>query len=398
MMAQSIDEQIWKEVPISDRLLTDVSGPTTTYWTFVWTNLKKNAFALAGLIMTFFLLIFSFIGPYLSKHDYSTQNLTHANIPPRFDIYKVSDDMFVFVHGDYRLYEVSENGEVFDRLDPIVDSPSERLRIYDVNGGILKLDFSYAALGTEANPDGVKFKLDMEDQTLERHGRVMNKTHLMGTDSLGRDFMTRMMQGGRISLSIAFIATIVNFIIGVLYGGVSGYFGGSVDRVLMRFVDLISAIPLVLYVILLSVIIGSGYSAIIIAIGSVYWINMARIVRAQVIRLKGEMFVKASKALGASPSRIIFKHLIPNATGQIVVTMTMMVPGAIFTEAFLSFVGLGINAPSASWGTLASDALGGLGIYPFQLLIPSVAITLTILAIHYLGDGLRDALDPKLRV
>lgn len=397
-MVHDMNEQLWEEVPVSERSTIEASGQTTAYWPSVWMKFRKNVTAMVGLVMTVLLLIISYFGPYLSGYDHSTQKLTHANIPPRFDIYRVSDTMYIFVHGDYRLYEVSEKGEVYQRLDPVVDSPSERFRIYDVEGSSLKLDFSSAALGAGADPDRAKFKLVLEDRTLEKYNRVMNKTNLLGTDSLGRDFMTRLMHGGRISLSIAFMATIVNFIIGVLYGGISGYFGGRLDHVMMRFIDLISAIPLVLYVILLSVVIGSGFGAIIIAIGSVYWVNMARIVRAQVIKLKGEMFVKASKALGASATRIIFRHLIPNSTAQIVVTMTMMVPGAIFTEAFLSFVGLGINAPSASWGTLASDALGGLGIYPYQLLIPSVAITLTILAIHYFGDGLRDALDPKMRV
>jgi oligopeptide transport system permease protein len=214
---------------------------------------------------------------------------------------------------------------------------------------------------------------------------------------MGRDVLARVMYGARISLSIALIATLVNFFIGVLYGGISGYIGGRIGNTMMRIVDIITAIPLMLYVILLTVIIGTGFKSIVIALGSVYWVNMARIVRGQVLSLKEQEFVLAAKTLGAKTSRIMLRHLIPNVMGPIIVSMTMMIPSAIFTEAFLSFIGLGVNPPMASWGTLANDALSGIRTYPYQLFFPSLAISLTMLAFNFFSDGLQNALDPKMR-
>ena len=185
--------------------------------------------------------------------------------------------------------------------------------------------------------------------------------------------------------------------IGVLYGGISGYFGGLVDNIMMRIVEAIYAIPMTIYVILIMIVLKPGLTSIIIALTISFWVTMARIVRGQIISLKEQEFVLAAKTIGASPLRIILKHLIPNCIGTIIVTLTLSVPDAIFQEAFLSFIGLGIAPPLASWGSLASDALGGYQLYPYQLAFPAIAICLTMLAFNLLGDGLRDALDPKMR-
>nr|WP_132247365.1 ABC transporter permease [Marinisporobacter balticus] len=235
------------------------------------------------------------------------------------------------------------------------------------------------------------------DQNLLRGNEGPSEDHLFGTDAHGRDLYVRVLYGARISLVVAVVATIVNFFIGILYGGISGYMGGRVDNIMMRIVDIISTIPLVLYAIILMVVIGSGLKSIIITLGTIYWVKMARIVRGQILSLKEQEYVLAAKTLGASIGRILFRHLIPNAMGSIIVTMTMMIPSAIFTESFLSFIGLGVSAPMSSWGSLASDALGGLRSYPYQLFFPSAAICITMLAFNFLGDGLRDALDPRLR-
>ncbi|MBQ7543807.1 MAG: ABC transporter permease [Synergistaceae bacterium] len=222
-------------------------------------------------------------------------------------------------------------------------------------------------------------------------------SHWFGTDMFGRDLFVRVMYGARISLAVGFVASIISLFIGVTYGGISGFVGGKTDNLMMSIVDVIYSVPMMIYVILLMVVLGPGLKSIFITLGISYWAPMARIVRAEVLRLKNEEFILAARVLGASPSRILFRHLIPNAMGPVLVTLTFSIPGAIFTEAFLSFVGLGVSAPMASWGVLSSDAVGSLAIYPYQLFFPAGAISITILAFNFLGDGLRDALDPKLR-
>jgi oligopeptide transport system permease protein len=235
------------------------------------------------------------------------------------------------------------------------------------------------------------------DQTLANANQLPSAAHWFGTDNLGRDLATRVCYGARISLAIGIVASLINLGIGVLYGGISGYFGGRIDSVMMRIVDILYGIPLLLYVILLMVVLKPGLLNVFIALGLVYWLRMARIVRAQVLGLKELEFVLAARVLGASPRRLIFGHLLPNSLGPIIVTLTLSIPEAIFIEAFLSFIGLGVSAPMASWGVLASEGVVTLRSYPFQLLWPAIAISLTMLGFNFLGDGLRDALDPRMR-
>jgi oligopeptide transport system permease protein len=235
------------------------------------------------------------------------------------------------------------------------------------------------------------------DQNFEVANAGPSSDHWFGTDTHGRDLFIRVLYGARISLTVGIVASIINLLIGVLYGGIAGYFGGRVDNIMMRIVDVLYTIPLVLYVILLMVVIGSGLKSILIAIGTVYWIPMARIVRGQILTLKEQEYVMATKVLGASHTRTLLLHLLPNTMGTIIVTMTMSIPQAIFTEAFLSFIGLGVSDPMASWGVLAHTGLASIRVHPYQLFFPSLAISLTILAFNFLGDGLRDALDPRMR-
>ena len=222
-------------------------------------------------------------------------------------------------------------------------------------------------------------------------------SHWFGTDMFGRDLLVRVLYGARISLAVGFLASFISLFIGVIYGGISGFAGGKTDNVMMSIVDVIYSVPVMIYVILLMVVVGPGLKSIFITLGISYWTPMARIVRAEVMRLKNEEFILAARVIGASPRRILLRHLIPNAMGSVLVTLTFSIPGAIFTESFLSFVGLGVSAPMASWGVLCSDAVGALSVYPWQLFFPAGAISITILAFNFLGDGLRDALDPKLR-
>lgn len=235
------------------------------------------------------------------------------------------------------------------------------------------------------------------DQVLADANQPPSAQHWFGTDNLGRDLFTRVLYGARISLSIGIVASLINLTIGVVYGGISGYFGGRVDSVMMRLVDILYGIPLLLFVILLMVVLKPGLTNIFIALGLVYWLGMARIVRGQVLAIKEQEYVLAARLVGAGARRIILRHLVPNSMGPIIVTLTLSIPEAIFTEAFLSFIGLGVSAPMASWGVLASESLAGLRSYPFQLLYPALAISITMLAFNFLGDGLRDALDPRMR-
>lgn len=234
-------------------------------------------------------------------------------------------------------------------------------------------------------------------QDLGYTNKCPTQGHWFGTDNLGRDLLTRVMHGARISLSIGIVASIINLSVGTIYGGVSGMAGGRTDDLMMRIVDIIYGIPLQLVVILLMVLLGTGLFNIYIALGLVYWLGMARIVRGQVLSLKEQEFVLAARMVGAGPRRLLFRHLIPNAMGPIIVTLTLSIPQAIFTEAWLSFIGLGVAAPVASWGVLASQGVGGLMSYPWQTFFPAAAISLSMLAFNFLGDGLRDALDPRLR-
>lgn len=221
--------------------------------------------------------------------------------------------------------------------------------------------------------------------------------HWFGTDDLGRDMFTRVWIGARISLLIGVAAALIDLFIGVIWGGVSGYFGGRIDEIMMRAADILWAVPYLLLVILLIVILEPGLITMIIAMTITGWINMARIVRGQVLQLKTQEFILASQTLGANTTRILAKHLIPNSMGPILITMTLTIPSAIFTEAFLSYLGLGVPAPLASWGTMASEGLPALEYYPWRVVFPAVFICLTIFAFNVVGDGLRDALDPRLR-
>lgn len=236
--------------------------------------------------------------------------------------------------------------------------------------------------------------------------------HIMGTDNLGRDYCIRVIYGTRISLMVGFISALIVVIIGILYGSISGYFGGRVDIIMMRIVDIIYSLPDVLIVILLSVAIkdvistsknelivklGAGMISIFIVFGLLYWVGMARQVRGQILSIKEQEYVMASRAMGASPAHIIIKHMIPNCVSVIIITAAMQIPSAIFTESFLSFVGMGVSMPMPSLGSLASDARSGLVSYPYMLLFPAAMIFLIVLSFNLLGNGLRDAFDPKLR-
>ena len=286
---------------------TAISAPVVSYWKESWRHLKKNKFAMFGLISLFILLFMAMIGPFLSRYSYYETQLALKNEAP-------------------------------------------------------------------------------------------NAHFWFGTDELGRDLFTRCWWGARISLFVGITASLIDLIIGVLYGAAAGMMGGKIDEWMMRIADILYAIPYLLVVILLMVIIGPGIMTIIIALAMTGWINMARIVRSQILQIKEQDYVRAAFSLGSSRRRILLRHLIPNAIGPIVVTLTLTIPSAIFAEAFLSFLGLGVQAPIASWGTMASDGLSALRYFPWRLFFPAFFISITMLCFNLVGDGIRDAFDPRIKL
>jgi len=234
-----------------------------------------------------------------------------------------------------------------------------------------------------------------EGQNLELGAVAPSMQHWLGTDVLGRDQLTRVMYGSRVSLMVGFIATSVALLIGVLWGATAGFLGGRVDAIMMRTVDALYALPFTIFIILLTVIFGSSMLLLFLAIGAVEWLTMARIVRGQVLTIKKQEFVEAAVSMGLSPWRIITRHLIPNVLGPIIVYTTLTIPSVILLESFLSFLGLGIQPPQSSWGSLISGGVETMEEYPWLLIFPGLALSITLFSLNFLGDGLRDALDPR---
>ena len=234
-----------------------------------------------------------------------------------------------------------------------------------------------------------------EAQNLDLGASAPSSAHWLGTDIFGRDVLTQIMYGGRISLAVGFIATAVALLIGVTWGAVAGYVGGRVDAVMMRLVDILYALPFMIFIVLLMVVFGRNILLLFLAIGAVEWLTMARIMRSQVQSLRQQEFVEAAVSVGLSPAAIIRKHVVPNALGPVIVYTTLTIPSVMLLEAFLSFLGLGIQPPETSWGLLISYGAETMEEYPWLLIFPGCALTLTLFSLNFLGDGLRDALDVR---
>ena len=314
-----------------------ITKPSLSFWQDAWLRIRKNKAAIVSLFILGFILIMAIVGPYMVDHDPYEVKMSHASLPPK-------------VPG------------------------IEKLGVFD---GVGKLG----------------------SQTVDLYEmKKVEEYYWFGTDSLGRDLFSRLWKGTQVSLIIAFVAALIDGVIGVVYGGISGYYGGRVDDIMQRVVEVLIGIPTLVIVILMTMIMEDpGIWSIIIAISITGWIGMSRIVRGQVLRYKNEEFVLAARTLGASDRRIIGKHLLPNLMAIIIINMMFTIPTAIFFEAFLSFIGLGLQAPQASLGTLINDGYKFIQYQPHILLFPAVLISLLMIAFNLIGDGLRDALDPKMK-
>ena len=379
----------WERVSGNEEEAERIYRKSRSFLGNVWFRFRHKPTALCGFILVLILLVFCLAGPFFTPYTYSEQNNKMASIPPLLTVYQGPEEgSYLYITQGMKLIEVDNEGNLVRQLKKKKDDNAQKRTsfVWD-DDTLIYLDYSRL-------PNTV---LDKEGNRIEVSQKKWNHTYLLGTDQLGRDILTRLMYGTRISLMVAFIAALVNMVIGIAYGGISGYLGGRTDTIMMRIVDIISTIPLTLYVILIKMCLDDGLLSIIIALSSVYWVDMARVVRGEMLSLKNQEFVLAARTIGSSTKTILLNHLIPNAMGPILVTVTMLIPSAIFMEAFMSFIGIGIAPPMASLGTMCNDATETLRTNPYQLFLPALVICVIMFAFNFVGDGLRDALDPKLK-
>ena len=382
----SVQTDKWAPLEQSSESREKIWSKNRTFAGDVWFRFRRKPTAIAGLVMILLFLLFSLLGPMFTTYSYSDQNLAMVNIPPLMKVYDVGSCR-VYISPSLKLIQVDGEGNLSGVLSPIRTENEKSMMIFDCGGKEVALYYGSSSYVV----------CDEATGNIYPSGYHWCRDHVLGTDALGRDILARLMYGTRVSLMVAFVSVLVNLVIGIVYGGVAGYLGGAVDAVMMRIVDVISAIPLTLYVILIMMIFGQGLQSIIIALGCVYWVDMARVVRGQVLGLKQQEFVLAARTIGSSSRTILMQHLIPNAMGSILVTATMLIPSAIFMEAFLGYLGIGLRPPLASLGTMCNDANANLRTSPHELLIPALVICLIMFAFNFVGDGMRDALDPKLK-
>jgi oligopeptide transport system permease protein len=375
----------WTPLQQAEKDAETTSGVTVSYWQDVRHRLFQNKLAIGSIFVIVLILLASTFGQMFTGKTYDAQQLTLRNMPPMIELQTANDGTSFYIHQDLKVF-LAEDGFVTEELAPVSAVLKDKVFIYEHNEKSYYLSFS----------GGIKF-LDENQEPLPQKKSVWNKNYLLGTDTIGRDMLTRLLYGGRISLLVAFIVTICTLLIGVIYGGVAGYYGGNTDIAMMRVVEILMAIPSTIYIILLMVYFGQGIYNILIAMALTSWLGMALLVRGQVLSLKEQEFILAAKCTGVSPIKIILTHLLPNSIGPIIVSATLSIPGAIATEAFMSFIGLGVKPPMPSWGILSNEGIGAIRSSPYQIILPSIAISLTMFAFNFLGDGLRDALDPKLR-
>jgi oligopeptide transport system permease protein len=328
-----------------------------------WRRLKKNHMAMFGLVVVIVYAVLSITAPILPIHSFRHQVSEHRDLPPSFT--KTAGELW-YERVETRMFALAE------RDGRTTLSEEDQAELAEIRERIIS----------------ERREIDGEDVL------VHQRRYVLGTDHLGRDMLARIIYGGQISIAIGLIGTITSVFIGIVLGAIAGYIGGKTDYLIMRFVDVMYGLPYMLVVIILMAVFGRSILNLFLALSLVSWLVVARVVRGQIISLKNSEFVEAARSMGASQTRIIFRHLIPNTAGIIIVFATLRVPAFIMQESFLSFLGLGISAPYASWGSLVSDAVERMTSAPWQLFFPAMAMTLFLFAMNFLGDGLRDAFDP----
>ena len=394
---------------------------SVSYWADAWRRLRKNVVAMVALAVIVLLVLFAFVGPAIVPYTNDGFNKGAENLYPwhysreaprayaEATAAQDPDEAVVAARA-----EAEANGEEFTSKDAALIRAQIRAGGSEKYEGMTEAQI-YKELGYSPQPFG--YSLD-ELERIEAGEKVF--PHIFGTDRYGRDILERTMIATRVSMIIGLAAALIVLIIGSIYGSISGFFGGTVDVVMQRIVDVIYSLPDVLIILLISTAmsphvtqfitdhqgnplaeffktVGPNLIGMFIAFACLYWVGLSRIIRGQILTLKKQEYVTAARALGASSGRIIKRHLLPNCIGQIVATTCLQIPSAIFTESFMSFLGVGVLAPMTSLGSMCSDALGGINTYPYRLIIPAIIISVMILAFNLFGDGLRDALDPRLK-
>ncbi|MBQ8385737.1 MAG: ABC transporter permease [Spirochaetaceae bacterium] len=399
---------------------------SVSYWADAWRRLRKNTVAMVALGVLVFISLFAFLGPVIVPYGYEEFNRGAENLHPWHtsleDQQKLAEAMEVKSPEEAvaaAQAEAAAQGKTLSSVElaQIRAKARAKAQVKDEDGNVLSgaalENYLRKELGIRNRPFGYS-RAELERKVA---GEFVFP-HVFGTDKFGRDIMVRVMIGTRVSMIVGVAAALLVLVIGSLYGSISGYFGGKVDVVMQRIVEVIYSVPEVLVILLLSAMLGEAMKAyassggfgadlvskmganlisMFMAFGMLYWVGMSRIIRGQVLQVKQQEYVTAAKALGASHARIIRRHLLPNCIGQLVVTTCLQIPSAIFLESFLSYLGVGISAPMTSLGSMAAEATQGMYTYPYRLLFPAFVLSIMILSFNLFGDGLRDALDPRLK-
>ena len=373
--------------------MTDIAAATApnagrSLWADAWARLKANRAAMVSVYYLVFMSLLCIVGPWFTPHAFTTIYQDYNRMPPSLSAYPKPEMLDLAVTDAVRRSRVELSGweQKDSKIYITVTSAKpidERMTRYIDRSSVFE-----GAQIVEKSADGLKLTLSAD---------VERKYFFFGTDNSGRDLLTRTLIAGRVSLAIGLLAGLVAVVIGVLYGAAAGFLGGKTDEVLMRIVDILYSLPFIFFVIMLVVFFGRNFVLMFLAVGAVLWLDMARIVRGQALSIKRQEYVQAAEALGVTRTGILLRHVVPNLLGPVVIYMTLLVPQVIILESFLSFLGLGVQEPMASWGVLISQGANNMPGANWLLFFPSLFLTTTLFALNFIGDGLRDALDPKDR-